>query len=200
MAAFTTSLAQHVSAASSSLSRAAARPGVIAKAVYGAIVVTSVLVVYDGWANLKFLDAVAIILGPVIAMVIGHIFAAFLSDQAALGRPPTTNELLATVQRESSFLLVAAPQIVLLFVLSLAGVSLNDIVQVLIWEGAALLGFWGGAAAWRAGLGGWSIALGVVMGLAVGGVVLILLVMLQPGEEPPPHSGAAIGLAYRSVA
>ena len=46
----------------------ATRPGVIDRAVYGTIVVTSVLVVYDGWANLKVLGAVAIILGPIVAM------------------------------------------------------------------------------------------------------------------------------------
>ena len=38
--------------------------------MYGTIVVTSVLVVYDGWGHLKLSDAVAIILGPVVAM--GH--------------------------------------------------------------------------------------------------------------------------------
>jgi hypothetical protein len=41
--------------------RSACRPGVIDRGVHGTIVVTSVLVVYDGWAHLRFWDAVAII-------------------------------------------------------------------------------------------------------------------------------------------
>jgi hypothetical protein len=123
--------------------RSAGRPGVIDRAVYGTIVVTSVLVVYDGWANLTRLDAVAIILGPAIAMVIGHIFASSLSDQAALGRRPTRSELLNTVRHESRFVLVAVPQVVLLFVLTLAGLSLHDTVHVLVWAGAASLGYLG---------------------------------------------------------
>jgi hypothetical protein len=63
-------------------------------------------------------------------------------------------------------------------VLSLAGLSLNDIIQVLIWAGAASLGFWGGVAALRGGLGGWGIALSVLMGFAVGGVVVLFQVAL----------------------
>jgi hypothetical protein len=111
------------------------------------------------------LDVVAIILGLPVAIVIGRILALSLSDEAALGRRPTRGELLRTLRRESRFLLVAAPQTVLLLVMSLAGLSLNDIVEVLIWAGAASLGFWGGFAALRVGLGGWGIALGVLMGL-----------------------------------
>ena len=167
--------------------------------MYGTIAVTSVLVVYDGWANLKLLDAVAVILGPVIAMVIGHVFAASLSSQADLGRRPTTGELLRTLGHESWFLLVAAPQIVLLLVLSLVGLSMGDAIQVVIWVGALSLGFWGGVAAQQAGLGVRGIALGVVVGLAVGSVVLILRVILQPGEAPPPGA-AELGLWFGSVA
>ncbi len=100
------------------------------------------------------LDSVAVILGPVIAMVIGHVFAASLSNEAELGRRPTRGELLRTVGRESWFLLVAAPQIILLLVLSLVGLSMSDTIQVLIWAGALSLGFWGGLAAQQAGLGG----------------------------------------------
>ena len=192
----TTSPAQHAAAESSSVFKAAARPTVIGKAVYGTIVVTSVLVVYDGWANLQFSDTVAIMLGPVIAMVIGHVFATSLSSQAELGRRPTRGELLRTVGRESWFLLVVAPQILLLLVLSLVGVSMSDAVQALIWEGALSLGFWGGLAAQQAGLGGRGIALGVVMGFAIGGVVLVLRVILQPEETHPTNDAAAISLVY----
>jgi len=39
-------------------------------------------------------------------------------------------------------------------VLKLAGLSLNEGVRVVIWASAASLGFWGGIAARRAGLGG----------------------------------------------
>ena len=155
--------------------------GVIDRAVYGTIVVTSVLVVYDGWANLKVLGAVAVVLGPVVAMVIGHTFAASLAAYAELKRRSTTRELLRIVRYESQFLLVCVPQIVLLLVLKLVGVSLNDSVRVVIWTSAASLGFWGGIAARRAGLGGRGIALGVMVGFAAGGAVLLVQVFLQPG-------------------
>lgn len=170
--------AQHVSAVPGAALSSAGRRGVIGRFVSETIVVTSVLVVYDGSASLRVLDVVAIVLGLPIAIVIGHILAWSLSDEAGLGRRPTSGELLRTVRRESRFLLVAAPQIVLLFVLSLAGLSLNDIVQVLIWAGAASLGFWGGVGALWAGLGGWGTALCVLMGFAVGGVILLFQVAL----------------------
>ncbi|HEY1509288.1 MAG TPA: hypothetical protein VGF93_09825 [Solirubrobacteraceae bacterium] len=125
---------------------------VIDRAVYGTIVVTSVLAVYDGWGNLRLLDAAAIILGPVVAMVIGHIFAATLAVYPAVGRRPMRSELLTIMRHESHFLLVCAPQLILLLVLSAVGLSMSDTVSVLIWAGAASLGFWGGLAAQRAGL------------------------------------------------
>jgi hypothetical protein len=122
-------------------STSARRAGVIDRGVYGTIVVTSVLVVYDGWANRRLSDAVAIILGPVVAMVIGHVFAASVAAYSALGRRPMKGELLRTVRRESRFLLVCAPQIVGLVVLTLAGVGISDTVRVLIWLGPVSLGF-----------------------------------------------------------
>lgn len=154
----------------------------IDRGVYGTIVVTSVLVVYDGWSHLKLAAAVAIILGPVVAMVIGHVFAASLADYPTLGRRPTGSELLRIARGESRFLLVCLPQITLLLLLTAAGLGLNDTVKVLIWSGPAALGFWGGLAAWRAGLRGRGVAVGVIIGLLVGGVVLLLQVFLQPGK------------------
>jgi len=181
-AAQTTFSAQRVPPMSSGVLRTAERPGVIDRAVYGTIVVTSVLVLYDGWANLKVWGAVAVILGPVVAMVIGHVFSASLAAYSAMHRPPTQREVLKIVRQQSRFLFVCLPQIVLLFVLTLAGLSLHDTVVVVIWVSAASLGFWGGLAARRAGLGHRGIALGVLAGLAAGGAVLLLRVFLQPGE------------------
>ena len=178
--------------------RSAGRPGAIDRAVYGTIVVTSVLVLYDGWANLRVLGAVAVILGPVVAMVIGHVFAASLAAYAAHRRRATKRELLSIVRHESRFLSVCVPQIVLLLVLTLVGLGLSETVRVLIWCSAASLGFWGGLAARRAGLRGRGVALGVIAGLAAGGAVLLLQVFLQPGTAVS-NGLAAIQLASGSV-
>lgn len=184
---------------SDTVSTSAVRPGLVRREVYGTIVVTSVLVVYDGWVNLRVLGAIAVILGPIVAMVIGHVFAASLAAYPKLGRSPRGRELLRIVRRESRFLLVCVPQIVLLLVLKLAGLSLNDSVRVVIWVSAASLGFWGGLAAQRAGLGGRGIALGVITGLAAGGAVLLLQVTLQPGKAVS-NGVAQIQSAYGPVA
>lgn len=181
LAASTIFSAQQVPPVSGTVFKSVWRPGVIDRAVYGTIVVTSVLVVYDGWANLKVLGAIAVILGPVVAMVIGHIFAASLAAYAELRRRSTNRELLRIARHESRFLLVCVPQIVLLLALKLAGVSLNGSVRVVIWTSAASLGFWGGIAARRAGLGGRGIALGVMVGFGAGAAVLLVQVFLQPG-------------------
>jgi hypothetical protein len=79
---------------SATVFKSAGRPRVIDRAVYGTIVITSTLVVYDGWANLRVLGAIAVILGPVVAMVIGHMFAASLAAYAELRRRSTKRELL----------------------------------------------------------------------------------------------------------
>jgi hypothetical protein len=70
---------------------------------------------------------------------------------------------------------------------------------VLIWVGTASLGFWGGLAALRAGLGSRGIALGVITGLAAGGAVLLLQVILQPGQAVS-NGVATIPLLHGPVA
>ena len=183
----------------SARSGSVARSEVIDRAVYGTIVVTSVLVVYDGWSNLRLKDAVAVILGPVGAMVIGHVFAAGIAAYPELGRRPSTGELLRILHHESRFLLVCVPQIALLLVLTLAGLGLSDTIQVLIWTGPAALGFWAGVAARRAGVRRRGVALAVITGLAVGGAVLVLQVFLQPGKAVS-NGVAAIQPADQPVA
>ncbi len=172
--------------------RSVGRPVVISHAVVGTITLTSVLIIYDGWASLRFGDAVAIIVGPVLAIFIARTFAEALAKLAAKGDPLDKSELLGVVRAECGFLLLAVPPIALLAVLDLAGVALGDSIQVVIWLGAASLGFWGGLAGVRAGLHGWSLALAVAIGFLIGGLVLTLRVILQP-EKVISNGVATIG-------
>jgi fatty acid desaturase len=103
--------------------RSARRPVVINRAVVGTTTVTSVLIVYDGWASRKLLDVVAIIVGPVLAMFIAHVFAGELAAYAARGRRFSKGELRNTVRAELGWLWLAVPPTALLLILSAIGVG-----------------------------------------------------------------------------
>jgi hypothetical protein len=91
------------------------------RAIYTTITMMSVLIVYDGWQNLKFGAAVGVILGPVLAMFVSHVFSASLARQAELHKRPGGSETMRIIRTESRFLLLAAPALALLIMLAVAG-------------------------------------------------------------------------------
>ena len=164
------------------------QPVVVGRVVYGTITVMTVLVIYDGWQNLRFVDVVAVIVGLVLAMFLSHVFAGALAQQVALGRRPTNHERLRIVASESRFLLLAVPPLAIVSLLTLLGVSLNDSIRCVTVLGALSLGFWGGLAGRRPARAAGPV-LAVLAGLAVGGLVLALQIVLQPGKAA---SGGAL--------
>ena len=152
------------------------------RAIYTTITLMSVLVVYDGWQNLKLRDAVGVILGPVLAIFVSHVFSASLARQAELQKRPGRSETMRIIRTEARFLLLAAPALALVIILTVAGISLSQSIQIIIFLEGLSLGFWGFVAGRRAGLAGWPLALTVVMGLIMGLLVLALQVFLQPGN------------------
>ncbi len=158
---------------------------VVGRVVTATIALTCVLIVYDGWADLRLRDAIYVVGGPVLTIFIAHVFSASLVLEMELGRRPTRREWITRARFESGFLLVAVPPIAILIILDLAAVSLNDSIQVIIWLEALSLSFWAGLAAYRAGLRGRSLAMAVVAGLVVSGIVLGLLVIPEPGKAAP---------------
>jgi hypothetical protein len=162
--------------------RRASQGVLVGRIVYGTITLMAVLIVYDGWQHLRFVDVAVVIVGPVLAMFFSHIFAAALAGRVARGTGLTTDELLKIVASESRFLLLALPPLALLCVLSLLGVALTDTIRVITVAGGLSLGFWSGLAGRRSGLTGWRLVAAVLAGLIVGGLVLTLQVILQPGK------------------
>jgi hypothetical protein len=150
--------------------------------IYATITLMSVLIIYDGWQELKFFQVVGVIVGPVLAMFLSHIFSASLAFQVLEERPITMRERLRIARRESFFLLLCVPPLLLTGILTLVGLSLNDAIRGALFMGTVSLGFWGGFAGRRAGLGGLRLALTVVGGLLIGLVTLLLQIMLQPGK------------------
>jgi hypothetical protein len=133
---------------------------------------------------LQFWDVVAVIVGPSVAIFLGHVFGAGLGTRVALGRKLSRRERRAVFVEECRFLLVPVLPLTILVVLAIAGVSYTRIIQVIVMTGVLSLGFWGGVAGRRAGLTGWALVISIAYGLLVGGIILALQAILQPGHNP----------------
>jgi hypothetical protein len=112
--------------------------------IYTTITLMAVLIVYDGWEQLHFWNVVAVMLGPILAIFLSHVFGEALGTRVALGRPLTRRERRAVFVEECRFLLVAVPPLAILVVLTIAGVSYTRIIQVIVLTGVLSLGVWGG--------------------------------------------------------
>jgi hypothetical protein len=154
------------------------------RVIYTTITLLCVLIIYDGWEQLQFWDVVAVIVGPSVAIFLGHVFGAGLGTRVALGRKLSRRERRAVFVEECRFLLVPVLPLTILVVLAIAGVSYTRIIQVIVLAGVLSLGVWGGVAGRRAGLTGWPLLISIAYGLLVGGIILALQAILQPGHNP----------------
>ena len=75
-------------------------PSVIGRIVTATITLVTVLIVYDGWATLKFFDVFLLVLAPIVAIFTSHVFSSSLVEQVELGRRPTMHEWLELVRFE----------------------------------------------------------------------------------------------------
>ena len=154
------------------------------RVIYTTITLLCVLIIYDGWEQLEFRAVATGIAGPVLAIFLGHVFGAALGMRVAQGRPLTRREHRVVFVEECRFLLIAVPPLVILVGLTIAGVSYPRFIQVIVLSGVVSLGVWGGVAGRRAGLTGWGLILSVLYGFMLGGLVLALQALLQPGQNP----------------
>jgi hypothetical protein len=112
--------------------------------IYTTITLLTVLIIYDGWEQLRFWNVVTVILGPILAIFLSHVFGAALGSRVAQGRPLTRHEHRTVFAEECRFLLIAVPPLVILVILTIAGVSFTRIIQVIVLTGVLSLGVWGG--------------------------------------------------------
>jgi|NGEPerStandDraft_6_1074524.scaffolds.fasta_scaffold11007_3 hypothetical protein len=158
------------------------RPVLVDRIVYATITMMSVLIIYDGWQNLRLIDVVGVIVGPVLAMFLAHVFSAIMAQHVEVGRILTRKEWGGIIQIQAPFLLLALPPLAVVSVLYAFGVSLTGGIRITLWLGTASLGYWGFVAGRRAGFVGWRMAMVVVAGLLIGVVILLIQVFLQPGK------------------
>jgi hypothetical protein len=154
------------------------------RVIYTTITLLCVLIIYDGWEQLQFLNVATVIAGPILAIFSRPRLPCGAWNARRSRSPADSARTPGGLLEECRFLLVAVPPLAILVVLTMAGVSYSRTIQVIVLCGVVSLGVWGGVAGRRAGLTGWALTLSIAYGLMLGGIVLALQALLPPGQNP----------------
>lgn len=149
--------------------------------VYTTVTLMALLVVYDGWQDLKGPGGIAlVVIGPTIALAAAHTFADYLEFSVVhgTGAPRNPGYLIWDFVQ---FMLVAVPPLVVLALTSLVlQQNPSESLRSMLVLGVVSLGFWGGLAGWRVGLRRFRLAMAIAAGLGAGLIVLAFQLALKP--------------------
>ena len=151
------------------------------RVVYATVVLMSVLAVYDGWAELAtFLGVAVVIVAPLLALAIAHMFSEVLEEHFRRQRPLTGAEWRQLALEQLTILAAAVPSLVILGLGWLSPLDPRSTIVVLLWTGVLTLVVITLVAAARAGVRGWRLAAAGVVGGALGLIVISLQILLKP--------------------
>ena len=151
------------------------------RVVYATVVLMSVLAVYDGWAELaSFLGVAIVIVAPLLALAVAHLFSEAIEDHYRLQRPLTRAEWRRLALGQLKILVAAVPPLVILGIGWISPLDERSTIAALLWTGVATLVVLSLIAARRAGIRGWRLAVAGLSGGVVGLIVISLQVLLKP--------------------
>jgi hypothetical protein len=151
------------------------------RVVYATVVLMSVLAVYDGWAELtSFLGVAVVIVAPLVALGIAHLFSEAIEEHYHLQRALTGAEWRRLALGQLKILVAAVPPLVILGIGWVSPLDERRTIAVLLWTGVATLVGLSLVAARRAGIRGWRLAVAGLSGGLVGLIVISLQVLLKP--------------------
>ncbi len=150
------------------------------QAVYGTVVVMTVLVVALANGVDSFSTAAQVIAGPLIATFVARLFASTLASVNSHGALPGRAEFGHLAEHAAQYLMIALGPLLVLTVEALSGLTTaEDAVVHLLYLGLLLLVGIGGVGGWRAGKRWWWAVLGAIAAAALGVVVLVLRLVLE---------------------
>ena len=151
------------------------------RVVYATVVLMSVLAVYDGWAELTtFVGVALVILAPIVALAVAHLFAEAMEEHYHRQRPLTRTEWSQLAVGQLRIFVAAIPSLVVLAIGWVSPLDARSTITVLLWTGVLTLVFLALAAASRAGIRGWRLAVAGLSGGVVGLIVISLQILLKP--------------------
>lgn len=153
----------------------------VERTAYGTVVLMSVLVVYEGWAQLtSFVGTCIVIIAPTLALLLAHYFADVMAMHVQTRRSLRAAEWRQLSTRQTGIVLAAVPPLLIVLVGWLSPLDALSTIKVLLWAGVATLMFLSGLSARRAAYRGWKVVVAVALGGVVGVVVISMQVLLKP--------------------
>ena len=73
------------------------------RVIYTTVTLMAVLIIYDAWEQLRFWNVVTVIVGPLLAIFLSHVFGATLGSRVALGRPLPAMSTAQSSPRSADF-------------------------------------------------------------------------------------------------
>jgi hypothetical protein len=151
------------------------------RVVYATVVLMSVLAVYDGWAELtSFLGVAVVIVAPLVALGIAHLFSEAIEEHYHLQRELTGDEWRRLAVGQLTILVAAVPPLVVLGFGWVSPLDERSTIALLLWTGVVTLVILSLVAGRRAGIRGWRLAVAGLSGGVVGLLVISLQVLLKP--------------------
>ncbi|HEU5472368.1 MAG TPA: hypothetical protein VFV67_17080 [Actinophytocola sp.] len=151
------------------------------RAIYGTVVLMSVLAVYTGWeGHPHFLGIAVVIVLPTLALMLAHLFAGSMTRHMAVRRALTRPEWRQLLRDDAEFLLVAIPPITALGISWLSPLDVFDTIGVILGLGTLNLAGWGFYAGYRAGMTGWRLFASALAGGGIGVLVIAIQIVFKP--------------------
>ena len=152
-------------------------------AVYGTVVLLTVLAVAQDDGIDDFAEAVQVVVGPLVATFAAHLFASVLAAVNADRALPSGARFRALTAHAAQYLLLAVPPLVVVLVYGLAGIGAphgaDAAIDLVADLGLLLLVVLGGVGGWRALPRWWSAVLGALATFVLGLVVIVLRILIE---------------------
>ncbi|MDL5157270.1 hypothetical protein [Actinomycetospora termitidis] len=152
-------------------------------AVYGTVVLLTVLAVAEDDGVEDFVTAAQVVVGPLVATFAAHLFASVLAAVNEDRALPSGRRFRSLTAHAAQYLLLAVPPLIVVGVYALAGIGGRegptealDLVGDL---GLLLLVVLGGVGGWRALRRWWAALLGASVAFVIGLIVIILRILIE---------------------
>lgn len=147
--------------------------------VYGTVILMTVLVVYADDGPVNFGEAAGVVVAPMLATFLAHLFSSVLAAENSKTGGLTRHELADLVRSDAQFLMLTLPPLAVLLIGALGAFSAPAAVTLILWGGVALLVIVGALAGHRIGLGPWGVAASAAASGTIGLLVLVAQVLLK---------------------